>query len=360
MSSEKVYEDDVFAIEDGDFYEISLVPVGSQTGDKGFIIQKMDNSSKQEGDESVTKEENTVKVDNLSDEDKKELFNDLNKQFDVEQQAEMVLENEELAEKITNEMTEDETDKEEKSITPKSREALKTVLDKLSKVKDEMPTNYMWVYKAIAELIDETAPEFEKSEKEFSLELNNDVRETIKQSVKEIPEDETVIKNALESMLIEKDDEEPETEELSKTAKDEIKKVKTEVEKVKKEKEEIEKQKRELEKEKIKKELTERAESLENIPENTEKMTEMFAELYNLDENVLNKVENLLKKIDKQKEMGALFEEKGHQKQINKNETAQEKLDRLVDEKLEKGEADNQAKAMTEVLDENEELYEQL
>lgn len=363
MSGEKVNEDDLFAIEDGNFYEVSLVPAGSQTGDKGFIIQKIDESDKQDGDESVTKEEeNTVKVEDLSDEGKKELFNKLKGEFDLDKQVEFFLDGEEIAEKLKEKLDIDKEDKEEeeteKSMTPKSREALKTVLGTLSKVKDEMPDNYRWVYKAIAKLVDETAPEFEKSaDKNF--EISDEVRKAINKSLEqfdkadELSDSEEMIKQALEGFNVEKEEEE--TQEVSKEAQEQIEKYEHKVEKLREER-------NELEQEKIKKELTDKANKLENIPESTEKLTELFAELYNLDEDVFKKVENLVKKIDKQSEVGELFAEKGTSQrdlEKDKNESAQDKIDRLVKEKVEKKDKDK-SKAMTEVLEDNPNLYEKL
>ena len=365
MSDEKVNEDDILAIENGDFYEISLVPAGSQTGDEGFMVQKMDESesNEQDGDESVTEEEDTVKVEDLSDEDKTELFNKLKGEFDLDKQVEFFLDGEEITDKVKEELEvdkeeEEEEEEEEKSMTPKSREALKTVLGTLSKVKDEMPDNYRWVYEAIAKLVDETAPEFEKSaDKNF--EVSDEVRKAVNESLEqfdetdELSDSEEMIKQALEGLNVEREEEE--TEEVSKETKEEIEKYEQKVEKLRKER-------NELKQEKIKKELTDKANELENIPESTEKLTELFAELYNLDEDVFKKVENLVKKIDKQSEVGELFTEKGTSQrdlEKDKDESAQDKIDRLVKEKVEKEDKDK-SKAMTEVLESNPSLYEEL
>ena len=346
---------------DSDVFEVSLVPSGSQQiGDQGFTIVKADGDntkqSNEEGDDSVTDKEKSVKVEDLSSEDKKELLTKLKDEFDVDEKVELLLDGDEITERVKEklEVDEDEVEETEKSITPKSREALKTVLDKLSKVKHEIPENYIWVYKAIANLVDETAPDFEKSA-EPAVEVSESVKEAIDNSLEafdkeELSDEEIVIKNALEGISVEEKEEEEETE-LSKEAQEKLEKYEQELNKVKKEK-------MELEKEQLKKQLMEKADTLNNIPENKEKLTELYAELYNKDEDLFKKVDKLLRKVDKQTEIGELFAEKGTQgREVKKNETAEQKLDRLVEEKLEKDEAKDQAEAMTKVLEENKELY---
>lgn len=370
---------EISEMKSADIYEISFVPAGSQTGDEGFLVQKADKQDKQGDDDSMAEDKETVKVENLSEDDKKELFNKLKDEFDVESQVKMFLDGEEIYEEVKDGM-EIESDKgsitivdsesasifdsegekqeneTEKSMTPKSREALKTVLNTLSKVKEEMPENYRWVYKAIAKLVDETAPEFEKSADENN-EITDEVREAVKESIEQFgKEDELsdtakVIKEALQGMDIEKEEEEE--EEISKEAEQKLEKMEQEMEKLREEK-------NELKQEKIKKQLTEKAEELENIPEPTEKLTELFAELYNLDEDVFEKVEKLIKKIDKQSEVGELFKEKGTSQRDTapKDESADEKIDRLVAEKIEK-EDKERSRAMEEVIEDNPDLYEE-
>ena len=376
--SENLLDEETTAIKDGDFYEISLVPAGSQTGDEGFMVQKIDKSSTQEGDsemEDKTTEEETgeeankeeLNLEDFSEEDKRKLIDKLKEDLDVETQMKIFLDDEEIEEKLKEEFTEEEEqekeDEEEEEtekesdMTPKAREAIKTVLSTLSKVKNEVPANYHWVYEALAKLVDDTAPEMGKIKKSAETKITDEVKDAVNESLEEfdkadeLSEQENMIKNALEGMVIDKEDEE-DTEEISKEAEEQINEYREKLEKVKEEKQE-------LQEEQLKQKLTKKADTLDNIPESKEKVTELYAELYNADESLFEKVENLLKKIDKQSEVGELFKEKGHRStpDNHKDETADEKLDRLVKEAVEKGNADDEAEAMDKVLSNNPELY---
>ncbi len=376
--SENLLDEEITAIKDGDFYEISLVHAGAQTGDEGFMVQKIDKSSNQEGDsemedetaEKETEEETDkeeLNLEDLSEEDKRKLIGKLKEDLDIETQMKVLIDGEEIEEKLKEEFTEEEQEKDEdkeeetekeSDMTPKAREAIKTVLSTLSKVKNEVPANYHWVYEALAKLVDETAPEMGKVKKSSETnKITDEVKDAVNKSLEEfdkadeLSEQENMIKKALEGMVIDKD-EEDEQDEISKEAKEEINKYKEKLEKVKKEKQE-------LQEKQLKQKLTKKADTLDNIPESKEKVTELYAELYNADKSLFEKVENLLKKIDKQSEVGELFKEKGHRSTSDnhKDETPEDKLNRLVKEAVEKGNAEDKAEAMDKVLSDNPELY---
>lgn len=376
--SENLLDEEITAIKDGDFYEISLVHAGAQTGDEGFMVQKIDKSSNQEGDsemedetaEKETEEETDkeeLNLEDLSEEDKRKLIGKLKEDLDIETQMKVLIDSEEIEEKLKEEFTKEEQEKDEdgeeetekeSDMTPKAREAIKTVLSTLSKVKNEVPANYHWVYEALAKLVDETAPEMGKVKKSSETnKITDEVKDAVNKSLEEfdkadeLSEQENMIKKALEGMVIDKD-EEDEQDEISKEAKEEINKYKEKLEKVKKEKQE-------LQEKQLKQKLTKKADTLDNIPESKEKVTELYAELYNADKSLFEKVENLLKKIDKQSEVGELFKEKGHRSTSgsHKDETPEDKLNRLVKEAVEKGNAEDKAEAMDKVLSDNPELY---
>lgn len=364
-------------LQDADLYEISLVDRPANL-EEGFLVQKK-KSNKQEGDsemedenaEKETEEETSkeeLNLEDLSEEDKRKLIDKLKEDLDVETQMKIFLDGEEIEEKLKEEFTEEKEEQEkeneeeeetekESDMTPKAREAIKTVLSTLSKVKNEVPANYHWVYEALAKLVDETAPEMGKVKKSAETEITDEVKDAVNKSLEEfakadeLSEKENMIKSALEGMVIDKEDED-EQDEISKEAKEQINKYKEELEKVKKEKQE-------LQEKQLKQELTKKAETLDNIPESKENVTELYAELYNADKSLFEKVENLLKKIDKQSEVGELFKEKGHRvtPDKHKDETPEEKLNRLVKEAVEKGNADDKAEAMDKVLSDNPDLY---
>lgn len=370
MSSKMFDDEEILAIENGDFYEISLVPAGSQTGDEGFMVQKVDKSAKQEGDEDMAdeteQEKEQVNLEDLSKDDKLSLINKLKEDLDTKTKIKVFLDGEEVEQSLKEKFSEDKEEKDEdetekeSDMTPKAREAIKTVLSTLSKVSDEVPPNYHWVYEALAKLVDETAPEMGKVKKSAETEITDDVKEAVNKSVEtleeadELSEQESMIKSALEGMVVEKEEDEDQ-EEISKEAKEEIEKYKGELEKIKKEKQE-------LQEKQLKQELTKKADSLENIPEGQDKLTELYAELYKADQDLFEKVENLLKKVDKQSEVGELFTEKGHRAtpDQHKDESPNDKLDRLIKEAVENGEAENRFEATEKILDEKPDLYEEV
>lgn len=348
MSNEQVTE-----LKNADLYEVSVVPAGMNL-EEGFLIKKS-----MEGDENMAEEteEKELKFEELDDEVKEEFLNKIKEDLDEEEIAEIFLDDDE---EITQKSEEpDEDDETEKAMSPKATEALKTALDKLSKVSEEIPANYQWIYKSIAELVDTNAPDFAKEAEVNELELSDATKEAIEESIKEFEEadelspTEKSIKGALEGLIME--EEEDIKEKVSKEVEPIVKEMENKVQELKKEN-------KGLRQKELKKELTEKANQFDNLPTSDEELTELFAELYKANETLFEEVENLLKKIDKQSEVGELFKEKGTQMRDIGSEpkTADEKLDKAVEEIIEKEDEDiDQAEAMTKLLDKRPELYQE-
>jgi len=361
-----VNEKELTELVDNDIFEVSFVPAGSQQiGNQGFtVVKASSDETNQEGDDSVIDTKEAVKLEDLSDEDRKELLSKLENELKDDEKISLVLDDEGITEKIQEKLDEQKPEdniEKESNMTPKAREAIKTVIKTLSNVQHEIPANYTWIYKALSDLVDETAPDFEKEQdKQFNGKLSKNAKDAVNKSIEILNKEDglsdatKVVKDALQGMVFEKEDEEPE-EELSKEAKEELVKKQEEINKLKDEKDK-------LEKENLEKELSERVSKFENIPEDNESLTRMYMKLHETDKELFEQIEKLLKKIDTQSEVGELFKEKGTSMRDKKEKdlSGQDKLDKIVEEYIEDGKAKNKAQAVTKALEDNPDLYTEL
>lgn len=356
-------------LENLSIFEVSLARSPANLED-GFLLKKnMSDHDQSRGDDSVKNLEDLEfeKLSELAEEDRASLVSALVETFEKDDLEEILEGNvfEEFKESVEKDIREEvekefaekaEEEEENYGLSPKSINAIKTVLSELNEVRSEIPANFQHVFDSLATLVGYPSQGDEGSEygypKVAEFDLSDEAEETIENSVETLQKIEDMPDFGNEAIKI------LEGLAMSKEEFDISDAVSKEVEPMIKEMQEkmtaLEKENEELKEKRLQDELISVVKEHKLVPGSTSEKLELFEKLHKA--GVLDDVVKVFEQMEKESAAGEIFKEEGHNAPPEEEKTAQEEFDSLVKEKMEDDDLEKSV-ATEKVMEENPELF---